>query len=341
MSGTFAEYQAVNAVNISTLFHILESPKAYAHALASPRSDSPALAQGRALHCLVLEPAEFERRYVVSPYADLRSDAAKAWPEYFRLAVFHPTQLARSLAVSPYADFRTKEAQAWKAERIASGSEIVKAADLAMITDAASRYTAASLDPDFEVLSLSQVARLRLAAEEVLQHSQVQRLLSGGAAEETWTWTDPETGIECKARTDYVGSMGLIDLKTTRSIQPRRFASRVASLGYLVKMAWYQWGLELATGCTPPPVYLIAVQLDPYVDVACYQLSDLDLMRARETVRGMLRTLAACRKSGRWPGLMEDRIAALDLPEYAVPEVVESWDEPAAETEEEGVEVLA
>ena len=34
-------------------------------------------------------------------------------------------------------------------------------------------------------------------------------------------------------------------------------------------------------------------------------------------------------------------IAALDLPEYAVPEVVESWDEPAAETEEEGVEVLA
>lgn len=341
MSGTFAEYQAINAVNISTLIHILESPKAYAHALASPSSDSPALAQGRALHCLVLEPSEFSRRYVISPYADGRTDAAKAWPEYFRLAVFEPDRLASMLVVSPFEDYRTKAAQAWKAEQLAVGAEIVKASDLLMITEPAKGYSASTLDRNFEVLTRDQAGRLMAAADEVRAHPQVQRLLTGGAAEETWEWVDPETGIRLKGRTDYVGAMGLIDLKTTRSIQTRRFASQVASLGYLVKMAWYQWGLELATGCTPPPVYLIAVQLDPYVDVACYQLSDLDLMRARETVRGMLRTLAACRKSGRWPGLMEDRIAALDLPEYAVPEVVESWDEPAAETEEEGVEVLA
>lgn len=312
-----AEYAALDAVNISTLIHILESPKAYRHALTSPRTDTPALAQGRALHCAVLEPEQWSRRYLITPYADQRSDAAKAWPDLVRQAIIQPATFKALVAVSPYADFRSKAAQEWRDATLAGGATIMRPEEYRLVVEMAERHTPETLAPSFEVLTLDQAARIQAAADEVVDHPQVMRLLSGGAAEEVWEWTDPETGIACKGRTDYVGSMGLIDLKATRSVQPRRFASQVASLGYLVKMAWYQWGLGLATGCTPPPVYLIAVQLDPYVDVACYRLSDLDLLRGRATVQSMLRTLAECRRTGRWPGAMEDRIETLELPAWA------------------------
>ena len=53
----FREYEKLDAVRISDLIHILESPKAYAHAIAGgTRKDSPSMAQGRALHCLDLVP---------------------------------------------------------------------------------------------------------------------------------------------------------------------------------------------------------------------------------------------------------------------------------------------
>ena len=126
MTDDVTDYMQLDAVNISTLIHMLDGPKAYAHAISAGFDDSPAMAQGRALHCLVLEPDQFERRYVVSPYADLRSDAAKAWPDLFRLAVFEPVELTRRVVVSPYADYRTKAAQAWKADQLAANMTIIR-----------------------------------------------------------------------------------------------------------------------------------------------------------------------------------------------------------------------
>lgn len=54
-------------VNISTLRHILISPRRYLHALANPPADTEALLLGRLIHCFAYESAAVPQRYVVSP----------------------------------------------------------------------------------------------------------------------------------------------------------------------------------------------------------------------------------------------------------------------------------
>lgn len=41
--------------------------------------DSPALTFGAAFHCLVLEPDEFDKRFAVNPFDDMRTAKAKVW----------------------------------------------------------------------------------------------------------------------------------------------------------------------------------------------------------------------------------------------------------------------
>lgn len=60
-------YDQIQAVNWSTLREIATSPKHYRHRLDTPRTDTPAMAFGRAAHCAVLEPDAFPLRYVLRP----------------------------------------------------------------------------------------------------------------------------------------------------------------------------------------------------------------------------------------------------------------------------------
>ncbi len=69
---TFAEYRAVPAVNASSLKAMIldreeakYSAAAYHHIQEHPRTDTAALAQGRAFHCAALEPLAFPTRYLV------------------------------------------------------------------------------------------------------------------------------------------------------------------------------------------------------------------------------------------------------------------------------------
>ena len=75
---TFAEYADIDAVNWSPLSAMRDSPLHYAHRLRTPRTDTPALAMGRAIHTAVLEPDAFPLGYVVRPDGiDRRTKAGK------------------------------------------------------------------------------------------------------------------------------------------------------------------------------------------------------------------------------------------------------------------------
>lgn len=72
------DYEAVKAVNWSSLKHIHVSPLLYQYHLANPPERTAALAFGAAKHCALLEPDEFEKRYAV--YDGVRR--GKAWEEW-------------------------------------------------------------------------------------------------------------------------------------------------------------------------------------------------------------------------------------------------------------------
>jgi exodeoxyribonuclease VIII len=74
------KYESIKALNWSSLKEVSTSPRAYRWRQDHPREDTAALAMGRAVHCAILEPAEFAARYIVRP-ADIdgRTKAGKAW----------------------------------------------------------------------------------------------------------------------------------------------------------------------------------------------------------------------------------------------------------------------
>lgn len=76
---SFPAYQALPGVNWSTLKHMADSPLHYRHHLTTPRSDTPAMRFGRAVHTAVLEPDRFPLEHIIWDGGDRRGNA---WKEF-------------------------------------------------------------------------------------------------------------------------------------------------------------------------------------------------------------------------------------------------------------------
>ena len=151
------------------------------------------------------------------------------------------------------------------------------------------------------ILKVAEYDEALAVRDAVRGHKVASRLLSGGRPEQTLTWVDPETGIACKGRIDYLRPDGLVDLKTTASLDPRRFASTANDMGYHGQLAFYARGLK-ALGMTDPGCWLVAVEGDAPHDVVAYRVDPGVLALGDELVGRMLNRLAECQATKRWPG---------------------------------------
>lgn len=163
-------------------------------------------------------------------------------PEYFKYRREHPSeptsallfgQVAHKLllepddfdkdfAVAPAVDRRTKEGKAiWQAFVDDSVGKTV--VDAAMYEQAA---------------EMADIARANPLVAELLK----------GKHEEPFFWTDPDTGIECKARLDSWhrdenGVPVIVDYKTSTDASYKAFQRDVQSYGYYFQAAMYSEGL--------------------------------------------------------------------------------------------------
>lgn len=168
---------------------------------------------------------------------------------------------------------------------------------------------------DKYILNDSEWKRALGTAMAVIQHPIASRYLSGGVQEHTITWTDPETEIDCKARVDHAGSH-LVDVKTTGVIQPERFYSHAARLGYHGQLAFYLDGLRANGFEVDVEPILIAAQSEPPHDVVVYKMPPMVVNAGRRLYRQLLQRVAACRAAGEWPGIATEE-QDLQLPEWA------------------------
>jgi exodeoxyribonuclease VIII len=171
----------------------------------------------------------------------------------------------------------------------------------------------------FEIITEAQRDAALRVAEAVRSHPVASRHLSEGAEERVITWTDAETGVECKGRADLVNGH-LVDLKTTGDLSPRVFAGTCARLGYVDQLAFYTDGLE-AEGYKlhGPPALVCVEQKEPH-DVVVYRVEEDQLEAGRRSYRALLDVLVACRETNQWPGrapLMEEPLL---LPAWAYDE---------------------
>lgn len=164
------------------------------------------------------------------------------------------------------------------------------------------------------ILRLDEYEQALAIRDAVRKHDVVKRLLERGHAEQSITWTDPLTGLKCKARLDWFNELCLADLKGVSTTDARIFGNLAARMKYHVQMAWYSDGLMLSHGVRPP-AKLIAAEVGPEHDVAVFPLSDEDLFAGTETYQGWLKRVAECRESGVWPGRYPEE-EPLSLPKY-------------------------
>ncbi len=286
----FAEYQAIEAVNISSLKEMKSSPLHYRHALTHPRPDSPAMALGRAVHVAVLEPDEFPRRYVVMG-----------------------TEKDRTL------NRGNKEGKARFAEWL-----LTHPADIDLDADAYKLAVFKEANPGKEILESVEYDRCLAIRDAVRRHPVAATYLEAGEREVTIQWTervgDPAMSIACKGRIDWVSESrkAIVDLKTTRKgVDSWNFGAEAKRMLMHAQMAWYHRGYEVVTGRNLACV-LIAVETAAPHDVAVYTVEeDIARWQGEELNKKWLLQLKACRESGKWPGRFEQTEQPLKLASYS------------------------
>lgn len=73
---TWSEYRALDAYNWSAFKHALEAASLARYKRENPTDGSQ---EGRLVHALTLEPATVDGEFVVAPFSDFRTKAAKEW----------------------------------------------------------------------------------------------------------------------------------------------------------------------------------------------------------------------------------------------------------------------
>lgn len=163
-------------------------------------------------------------------------------------------------------------------------------------------------------------ATAQAMAKQVLEHDTAGALFSKGDPEVSGYWHDPETGIRCRFRTDWLhpgrNRIIAVDYKTSISASPVKFAKHCAEYGYHLQAAWYLDGLT-ETGAADDAIFVHVWQMKepPYL-VSVGEIAAEDIDRGRRLTRKALRTYADCLANDRWPGFGQG-IHQLSLPGYA------------------------
>ncbi len=215
------------------------------------------------------------------------------------LALLEPQRMVDGLVGDPYGASRSKEALAWRAEQAAAGR------------------LAIAMGEDTDPWSPSPWTALWAAVDAVDCHPMAKALLGTGRAEVSGYWTDPETGVLCRLRADWLDEAHqiVVDVKTTKDAGMDAFARSAVEYRYHVQAAYYWDGLA-ACGWAPTAFIWICVETAPPYGVALYSAKEEDLELGRLLYRQDLRTYHECLRDDRWPAYPEE-IRELELPAWA------------------------
>jgi exodeoxyribonuclease VIII len=160
---------------------------------------------------------------------------------------------------------------------------------------------------------------------EAFEHTScsiAQELLTEGIPEMSIFWDDPETGLRCKIRPDWLRNDDIIiDLKSTQAGSPKGFLREVKRWGYDRQAAWYERGLNAAYCAAGVDrqveafLFIVVENFSPY-ETAIYMLSGEMIETARQQIDTDLERYAECLSSGIYPGY-PNQIIVLGEQEYA------------------------
>ena len=174
--------------------------------------------------------------------------------------------------------------------------------------DARKAAWAAGLTP----INRTEFLQATKIAGAVRRHPLASTIFTNGKAEASLYWTDPETGVACRARVDWLREDMIVDLKTARygTGTADTFGRQAASFNYPLPAAVYTEAVEALTGKTLPFI-TVAVETEPPYIVRAYRYTDGDLDQGRAQWHEALREYAARDAANDWTVPAEIDLIAL------------------------------
>ncbi|MFU2053306.1 PD-(D/E)XK nuclease-like domain-containing protein [Bordetella hinzii] len=144
-------------------------------------------------------------------------------------------------------------------------------------------------------------------AESVRRLPDVAEALAAGRPEVSAYWIDPDTGVLCRCRPDWVHPAGesgviLLDVKTYSDASPAEFARQIARKRYHVQDAFYSDGFARASGLDVLAFVFVAVETEWPFAASAVMLDEPGKRQGAIDMRRDLTTYAACLKANDWPG---------------------------------------
>lgn len=166
-------------------------------------------------------------------------------------------------------------------------------------------------------VSAEDMSTMLAMTAAVRAHPLASRMLADGEPELTVVWTDPETGLRCKTRTDYYVSKRrmAVDLKSADDASYSAFRRAAANFGYHTSDAFYRAGFGAVGERIEHYVFVVVEKTPPY-GVALYSLHTDDIQKGHAHVVDGTMRLAECIRNDDWPAYPVT-IQTLALPPWA------------------------
>ncbi|ATF86911.1 PD-(D/E)XK nuclease-like domain-containing protein [Burkholderia gladioli] len=153
----------------------------------------------------------------------------------------------------------------------------------------------------------------------------VRDALSRGRAEVSAFWIDPDTGVDCRCRPDFVhdldeSSVVLLDVKTFSSADPDEFRRQAARKFYATQAAFYTDGFSLAANVEVLAFIFVAVETEWPYSASAVMLDSDSFEAGRRHYRKNLRRYAECVRTNKWPGYSNE-ITVIRLPQWALEDI--------------------
>lgn len=278
------EYHSSNGISRSGIVEFKHCPKKFWNKYLNPyyikHEPTKSLTFGNAFHTAILEPNEFDQRYITKPED--------------KIIVGKPLRL------------KDVGRDAFEADKI----RIADTQALKSKTDEEFELKAQGKT----ILSRDESHMINRMQYTLLLDSDSRQLIEGAQYEKSIYWIDEQTQILCKVRPDIMHDNFIVDLKTTENASYYAFQRSLYNYNYHLQMAMIQEAILHTSGKLLTDFIVLCIEKEEPYCHATYIFEDAVIERGRDEFRKYLRLMKQCFDENSWPSYPTQ---VIDLPTYA------------------------
>lgn len=284
---TSEEYHAAQGVSRSRLMLLDKSPYHFWYEClsgeAEPKS-SKALDFGAAFHTMLLEPHLFDSEFAVKP-------KLQKLPEKMLLKDVGKEEFEKYKIELLYVQNQNAHLNAMF-EREAKGKIL---------------------------LSNSDYEKTKQMVELIKRHEIVDTLLGDSSFEQSIFWTDKETGLQFKARPDIWSGKMIVDLKTSKDVNPKWLPRKALEFGYFLQAGMMHEACK-SIGKPFEMFVILAIEKEAPFVPSIFIMNDKAIQYGIDQFQVYKKILSQCLEKDDWPSYP---VQELTVPEWARKQIEE------------------